>query len=349
MAYTPPSFTDYVTALQAQRICLYNATSQQYDISGIDNQGYNWQVPMLKCDSRKCTQHNQNALPFCEYAIVGVSGSTPDDVGGHTRAVLFQQWMEATWPELAQVGQSFAKTNGLPSFSFVRLFASSDDMANYVTSQDYGIMGVPKLAMGIVWNGNASTDYTYSLRQNSTNFNAPEAEGRPASPTTPPTQVLFSSYAKNDFSVCTPQGGTATQGPLESSCTGQYLYNGILTFQRLVDDFILHDSGAANRGYSVAQSGVRFVQFPTPSYRQNGFYSSISGTLVESCLLLASLLVLFRSCDCHHHVSGLLHENRVRTLADYFGYVVSGGSNDFLHYTRKGIASKGINENDGRE
>jgi hypothetical protein len=29
----------------------------------------------------------------------------------------------------------------------------------------------------------------------------------------------------------------------------------------------------------VSQSGVQFVQFPTPKYTQNGFYATIQGAL----------------------------------------------------------------------
>jgi hypothetical protein len=50
-----------------------------------------------------------------------------------------------------------------------------------------------------------------------------------------------------------------------------------LTFTRLVDDYILDRTGAAARGYAVSQSGVQFVQFPTPTYTKNGFYATIKG------------------------------------------------------------------------
>lgn len=55
------------------------------------------------------------------------------------------------------------------------------------------------------------------------------------------------------------------------------MYNGVLTVQRLVGDFILNHTGAAADGYRVSESGVQFVQFPTEAYEQSGFYSAISG------------------------------------------------------------------------
>jgi hypothetical protein len=80
--------------------------------------------------------------------------------------------------------------------------------------------------------------------------------------------------------VCIPEGGTAKQGPLEESCTGQYLYNGVLTFQQLIGDFILEDTGARNdsAGYFVSEAGVQFVQFPTFPYEESGFYGNLGRT-----------------------------------------------------------------------
>ena len=62
----------------------------------------------------------------------------------------------------------------------------------------------------------------------------------------------------------------------------QYMYNGILTIQNLVGDFILEDSGATTIKPSsrVATNGVRFVPFPTRQYEEGGFFSQIGSTLV---------------------------------------------------------------------
>jgi hypothetical protein len=73
------SFTDYVTALQADRKCVESASipwrsggedsaAGGYDdsglsISGIFNKGYNWQVPFVKCDR------------YVEYYIVPLNSS----------------------------------------------------------------------------------------------------------------------------------------------------------------------------------------------------------------------------------------------------------------------------------
>lgn len=53
--------------------------------------------------------------------------------------------------------------------------------------------------------------------------------------------------------------------------------NGVLTFQRLVGDFILSDSGAVENGYNVAESSVSFSSFPTFAYEESGFFGDIGG------------------------------------------------------------------------
>lgn len=93
----------------------------------------------------------------------------------------------------------------------------------------------------------------------------------------PPTDREFDSFAKDDFSC--PEdanGGAPDQGFYQTSCTGQYFYNGLLTFQRLVGDFILNATGA-DTAYPVARNGARFVQFPTPEYEEEGFFADIAG------------------------------------------------------------------------
>jgi hypothetical protein len=55
-------------------------------------------------------------------------------------------------------------------------------------------------------------------------------------------------------------------------------YNGVLTFTRLIGDYILDRSGAKSRGYYVSEGGVQYVQFPTKPYTENGFYATIQGT-----------------------------------------------------------------------
>jgi hypothetical protein len=267
MAITPLSFTDYVTALRAKRICLSDGDSK-FNISGIANKGYNWQVPLVKCDSRQCTEHGQDALPFCEFGIVAVAGNNE---GGKIRAEEFKGWVEATYPAIMSEGM-------MPfGFELVQVFDSSKAIDDYIKKSEYGSATAHKIVMGIVWEGDDGANFTYELRPNSTNFNAPESDGRRGSQTTPSTGKLVDNFARDDNSVCVPLDGTASQGPFQDSCTGQYLYNGVLTFQRLVHDFIFHQSGAADAGTRVAEAGVQFVPFPTKAYKSSGFFAGIEG------------------------------------------------------------------------
>jgi hypothetical protein len=272
---TPFSFTDYITTMRAKRICVDSSDNAEsgdlFDISGILDNGDNWQVPFVKCDSRKCDFVGQDALPFCEFAILAVAGS---DEGGQERASAFEQWIYETYPAIAPGNPN--KT--LPfNFSLVQQFDSSDAMDTYVKSPDYGRITTPKIAMGVVWQGNDNVAYNYSLRQNSTNYNTPEDEWdmQPAIQTTPATGTWIDSFARDDTSVC-----ESIQGPFGSSCSGQYVYNGVLTMQRLVHDFIFEVSGAAAAGYTVAEAGVQFTPFPTKAYEKDGFYATIGGMLL---------------------------------------------------------------------
>jgi hypothetical protein len=163
------------------------------------------------------------------------------------------------------------------SFPLVKLFGSDTEITSYVTSPNYGKTGVPKLGFAVVFaDGSSEKDYAYTLRQNSTNFNQAEQAGRYAQFTSPMTNREFSYYSNYD-DACQPTGGTADQGPYQNSCTGQYLYNGAIAVQRIVQDWVLVDSGSANQGMFVSEHGVQFVSFPTKEYTMNGFYSSIAG------------------------------------------------------------------------
>ena len=219
IAYQPLSFRDYVTAMQADHACVQGINSEtgQLDfwITGVPDQGDNWQVPFVKCDSRRCTQDGQDATGFCESGIIGVAGSSSNDVGGQSRADDFTSWLYGQYPELG---------NDMPfEYSIVKKFSEPQEMNNYVKGENYGQTSTPKLVVGIVFEGNGAFDYKYTLRQNSTNFNAPTSEWRPAVTTTPDTSRLFKDYAKDDFDVCSFQDGEAKQGWLQDSCTGRYL------------------------------------------------------------------------------------------------------------------------------
>ena len=287
---TPFSFTDYITAMRAKRVCVkasnfttgiplfdqYNYDPKNiYDISGILDDGFNWQVPFVKCDSRNCEFEGQDALPFCEFAILAVSGS---DTGGQERAKAFEQWIYSTYPLVAPNNPN----NVLPfDFPLVQYFNSTEAMNDYVKSSSYGRIDVPKIAMGVVWQGNDLNAFNYSLRQNSTNFNSPEDEGRPTAQTTPPTGTWVESFARED-DVCPPLDGGPILGPFGLSCTGQYVYNGVLTIQRLVHDFIFDITGAAEAGFVVGDAAVQFTPFPTKEYKDSGFYAAIGGMSLSS-------------------------------------------------------------------
>jgi hypothetical protein len=285
------TFSDYVTALQADRFCekippvpYYTPQGQKSDlgITGIVDKGYNWQVPFVKCDSRKCEEDGEDALPYCEFLALGVAASSDSDGAGKTQARAFRDYIYNRFPELQD-------TEKVPfDFDFVQMFDSGTDVEKYVTSPEYKSDPLsPKLALAIVFDGtDASINYNYKIRVNSTGFNSPEDESRPATTTTPPTNKIFESFAKDDAETCPDEvGGTPEIGPYGTSCTGQYMYNGVLTTQRLVNDFIMVETGAKDKGYFVADHGVKFAPFPSPEYVENGFYAQIGGKfqLVVHC------------------------------------------------------------------
>jgi hypothetical protein len=276
--FVPLTFGDYLTALQAQRLCIKNTeeemkrtgTELQYHITGIDPT--NWQIPLVKCDSLGCRNHLQEATrTVCEYNQIGIAGDA-------TRVQQFMNWLETTYPILQKASDVFPFDHTL-----FHTFNHSDDMSTYVTSNQYGQYPLyPKLAMGIVFHGNDPDLYDYTLRQNSTNFNMPEEQARSGAATTPSTERMTYDYGKDDTSICPIKGESAPfLGPMMESCTGQYMYNGILTFQRLVHDFILDQTGVRTiNGNFVNEASVQYVPFPTRAYTKEGFYSLLSGTLV---------------------------------------------------------------------
>jgi hypothetical protein len=269
-AFTPLTFADYVTALQAQRICI-----GQDAMTGMPFNQYDWQVPFVRCDVAACTVDDSSALKYCEYQIFAVAPSSSSDTGGLERANRFINYLYQEYPAIAPS----APANTLPfTFPFVQLFNSSSDLENYVKSSSYGKGDNHKVAFAVVWNGNSPTQYSYDLRQNSTMFNVPSEDARPASITTPPTTQLVDSFANDDAS-CPIFDGAPFLGPRGDSCTGQYLYNGMITMHNLVGDFILYDSGASESLlYKVARAAIRFVPFPTRAYEEGGFFSDINGT-----------------------------------------------------------------------
>jgi len=288
-AYRPLSFRDFVLTLQSKRYCTkaLNVSSlvpqgttsptflYPFDITGMPVQGYDWQNPFVRCDNNQCQHEGQNAQDFCEYGFLGVAPQ--HSTQGQQRTQAFVDWLYQEYPILVPSASNNNNNNNsaLPfDFNFVQTFSSEKAMEDYVSAADYGTSGKPKVIMGIVWQGDASNDYQYSLRQNQTGYNIPSEGARPGTVTTPPTNQVFDHYAPNDKS-CPVVSGAPFLGPRQQSCTGQYLYNGIITMQKLVGDFILADSGANTQ---VADNGIQFVPFPTKQYQTGGFFGQIAGT-----------------------------------------------------------------------
>ena len=234
-------------------------------ISGIAPNGRNWQVPFVKCDGRLCEQLGADASGLCEYLALAIAPSTSDDTVGLQQAEAFRDYIYSRYPVLAN-------NSALPfDFDFIQMMESDEEVETYVKAENYGV-DVPKLALAVVFNGqDTSINYNYAIRSNSTGFNSPDDEGRPATLTTPPTDKLFERYARTDTESC-PElvGGTPDLGPYSNSCTGRYAYNGLLTIQRLVHDFIIEDSGAAAKGFAVSEGGVTFASMPSPGFVEQG-------------------------------------------------------------------------------
>ena len=68
------------------------------------------------------------------------------------------------------------------------------------------------------------------------------------------------------------------------------MYNGALTVQRLIHDFVMDESGARDSGFYVAEHGVQFVAFPYESYTENGFYAQINAFAPLLITLVSSIL-----------------------------------------------------------
>jgi len=309
--YRPLSFLDYVTTLQVPRICekseysyisfdddgnfsssyaedgnsFYSYYGDPFDISGMPYGSSDWQNPFVRCDNRLCNETGQDAQPFCEYSILAIAPYAQSSEAALGRAKAFYAYLESEYPVIFD-------SSSLPfDFDFVRLFDSQDQLEFYVTSPSYGSPDRPKVAMAVVWDeGNVDNQYSYALRQNSTGSNVPE-EGRAGALTTPDTARILDDFAVDDDS-CPVFPGAPFYGNRQYSCTGQYLYNGIITFQKLVGDFILQDSGANVR---VADHGIRFVPFPTKEYEAGGFFSIVARTFhdeVKGFLWVSQVLFL---------------------------------------------------------
>ena len=283
--YQPMTFADTVTALRAKKVCKWvedeNGDDNHFEITGIHDRSRNWQIPYVRCNSNLCTQHGQDADDFCEYTLFVVAGSNYE---GSLRAEKFARWIYERYPGL--------KTNN--TTKIVQYLEYQEDMISeieyptkfgkaidqYVQSQEYGTT-LQKISMAIVFNGSDPNSYMYAIRQNSTNFNVVEDQDsiKPAMRTTPKSKYTYNGNYASDLETCSTLSASSGMnagnlGLLGTSCTGQYMYNGVLAAQRLVHDFILNDTDTTAFGYGVAEAGVQFVQFPQAEYDPSGFFTN---------------------------------------------------------------------------
>lgn len=295
------TFNDYVTAMVAKRECVARRDAvDKFTITGLPRDGYDWQVPFVKCDSRRCQKDGEEAYGYCVYPILALAPQDENDQAGIQRVQDFHTYIGERYPQL----QDTNLTHFPNGYDFVQTFPSSSAIDKYIKSGDYGITGKEQIGLAVVFDGNDPLNFQYSIRANSTNFNAPEKEARPGTSTSPDTSRLFSSFAKTD-NACSPLGGTPTQGAMQNSCTGQYIYNGYLATQRLVQDWIMEASGAKDAGYFVSEQGVRYVQFPARAYEDKGFY----GELATFMPLLMTLGILY---PCAAMLSYVVQEKELR-------------------------------------
>jgi len=302
---SPFTFQDYVTALQAKRRCIKAPYGDFYTISGIDQ--FTWPVPFVKCDSRKCKADGESAVPYCEYNVLAVAPSDFGDATARARVNSFMIYIRNRYPQLApemEVGEE----GTLPfDYDFIQEFRSPDDIDTYVRSEEYGTStSHPKIGFAVVLSPGDANSYSYSLRMNSTNFNSPENEARPVSATMPSTARVFDSFAKTERDACSTRGGAPFLGYAAlGNCVGQYVVNGALPIQRLVDDWILWETGAESDGVRVSNGGVSFAYFPTQAYVEQGFYALIA----QFVPLLVVLGLLYPIAAC---VRSVVQEKELR-------------------------------------
>lgn len=267
---SPFSFLDYITAVQTPRTCIkkpdeiarqdvelkqFKFLFRTLTISDINP--FDWPVPFLKCDARKCKVEGEDATDFCEVNLLAIA---PMDTMDPSFAQSFEAWILDTYPLLDS------------GHSFIQPFSSPTDIDEYVTSANYGLPGYPKIALAVIIGGSGK-DYEYTIRTNSTNFNSPDIAQRPGQWTSPSTKKKFRSLARQAEGVCDLEGGTTHLGAYDTYCTAQYMYNGALVIQRLVDDWILFHTGT---NVQISENGVSFVDFPSREYTRDGFYATIN-------------------------------------------------------------------------
>ena len=242
----------------------------------------------------------------------------------------FKQYVEERYPQLLDPSKTHFK-----GYDFVQIFESNEAIDKYVTNINYGTPGNEKIGLAVVFDGNDPLDFKYAIRQNATNFNTWEAQSQPAAPSTPDTRKLLNSYSVGDFEC----GDLFVfEGPQSNSCTGRYIYNGFLTTQRLVQDFMMVDTGAKDEGYFVSEHGVRCK------------WQQI--LVVVSCgRACANIICWWRrrtlSSQSLHGRRSLFGSFKLDAAAFDPGDFVSLCRHDFIHCSREGATPKRTTQNDG--
>ena len=276
-------FQDFIDTVMENRTCIPNVDrgdgnrrvrNLKFSVSGI--QRNSWPVPFLKCDARRCKKLGMDASPVCEVNTLVIAATNPSDTVSTQRVDSFFAYITKKYPDAVIPHPEYGLDYPMVSKLHDGAIWTKDSVESYVTSENYGTTGFPKVAVAVVLDGSSADEYGYQIRVNSTNFNVPEYERRPVSITTPDTKRTFDSFAKKPDTVCAPkQGGGPDLGTREDECTAQYMYNGALPIQRLVDDWIISENTGGLDAFKVAENGVSFVNFPTRKFVEDGFYKSI--------------------------------------------------------------------------
>ncbi len=301
----PFSFLDYVNAINANKTCVEkpafiddidfrgDTRNLNYAISGINM--LDWPVPFVKCNAFEC--ENDDTLDakehYCEHNILAIA---PKDASEVNRANDFKDYIIATYPMITDYEK----------YDIVQIFEDSDAIDAYVKDPLYGAVNgeytKPKIGVAVVIGG-SEKGYEYAIRTNSTGWNSGELAGRPVMMTQPSTKKEFDAFAKRADNSCPLEPGTVSIGGLKNdNCVQQYMYNGALTIQRLVDDFIISATGS---GYNVAENSVSFADFPSREYVQDGFYAVVAPYV--PLLLVLGLLYPFAAM-----VRGIVQEKEMR-------------------------------------
>lgn len=135
----PLSFQDYVTALQAKRVCIVDPSADAFEkifglaslvISGIDYE--TWPVPFVFCQSYNCKERGEDATKYCTYRTLALAPMNEGSTGEVQRLLRFKQYVETRYPQLTN-------SSLLPfEYDFIQIFDSNDDLQSYVTSEQYG-------------------------------------------------------------------------------------------------------------------------------------------------------------------------------------------------------------------